>query len=241
MGFEKYGKSGAYHWRNVDLTDWRRFNGVVLARYARTMDLVPSHATRLLDIGCGDGYVVHELARSGKEVIGLDITMEGLRCGRDELIQHSDAYPRGIPRLVLGSAFHLPFAAGFFDGVVLSEVIEHVEEGGALLHEVHRVLAPGGTLIVSTPNRQPTGLRDRYHVFEYDPADLKAELAKCFRDVRVFGMGHIALLEFFKKNAKRSQLRQLVYWMCRLGFNPFEYPWKPATSRSNLLFAVCSK
>jgi len=96
----------------------------------------PSHAT-VLDIGCGSSRIIQDLP----EAIGLDILMPKLRFLRD---RHS--------RLVRGSIFSLPFPDGVFDVLICSEVIEHIPDAPPVFEEMTRVLRPGGTLILGTPD-----------------------------------------------------------------------------------------
>lgn len=82
----------------------------------------------------------------------------------------------------------LPYADACFDVVLCREVIEHIDAAGALLREFHRVLAPGGRLILTFPNR--LSLRSRvYHLFTGFFHGLKSPLNL---DVPL-GEGHINL------------------------------------------------
>ncbi len=91
----------------------------------------------VLDIGCGSSRIIQDLPAA----VGLDILLPKLRFLRD---RHS--------RLVQGSIFALPFPDGAFDAVICSEVIEHVPAHPAVFAEMGRVLRPGGTLILGTPD-----------------------------------------------------------------------------------------
>lgn len=100
---------------------------------------------RILDIGCGDGAATAALARRarGHTVIGADWSLQALERAR----------LRGLPVVRATVDGHgLPFAADSLDIVVLSEVIEHLVDTDAALDEINRVLRPGGSLLLSTPN-----------------------------------------------------------------------------------------
>jgi len=92
---------------------------------------------KVLDIGCGSSRIIQDLP----EVVGLDILLPKLRFLRD---RHS--------RLVQGSIFALPFPDAAFDVVICSEVIEHIPDASPVFDEMTRVLCPGGTLILGTPD-----------------------------------------------------------------------------------------
>jgi ubiquinone/menaquinone biosynthesis C-methylase UbiE len=90
-----------------------------------------------LDIGCGSNRILNaELS-----VVGLDILLNKLR------------YARRFKRpLINGSIWALPFKDAMFDCVICSEVIEHIPEGMKPFLEMRRVLKPGGTLVLGTPD-----------------------------------------------------------------------------------------
>jgi SAM-dependent methyltransferase len=94
--------------------------------------------TDLLDVGCGDGYLLTQLAsRIDAHLYGVDVY---------ELETASWTYK--MADITVG----LPFSDGMFDLVVLGEVIEHVPDPDYLLDEIWRTLKPGGKVIVTTPN-----------------------------------------------------------------------------------------
>ena len=103
---------------------------------------------RLLDAGCGGGFLAEAFAADGAEVLGLDLSFRSARTARDH------AAREGLRvRVVSGRAEHLPFPAAAFDAVLLADLLEHLDDYRAALAESCRVLRPGGLLLYETANR----------------------------------------------------------------------------------------
>ncbi|HEY7634509.1 MAG TPA: class I SAM-dependent methyltransferase [Gemmatimonadales bacterium] len=95
---------------------------------------------RLLDFGCGTGGNVATLAAMG-EVIGLEPDPGAVELARS----------RGGALYCRGSGTALPFASESFDGVVASDVLEHIGDDSSAVGEILRVLRPGGKLVFTVP------------------------------------------------------------------------------------------
>ena len=115
-----------------------------LEALVRLLALQPG--TRLLDAGCGSGWLADRFRQLGAEVWAMDLARQGIAGVRHR-------FPR-LAVYALGDVYHLPFASGSFGVVVLSEVVEHLEDIRAALDEVRRVLQPGGQVAVSVPFRE---------------------------------------------------------------------------------------
>jgi len=114
---------------------WQRARHRTILDFLNTASRQAHNA--VLDIGCGSSRIIQDLPKA----VGMDILLPKLRFLRD---RHS--------RLVQGSIFALPFPTHAFDAVICSEVIEHVPDHPAVFEEMARVLRPGGTLILGTPD-----------------------------------------------------------------------------------------
>jgi ubiquinone/menaquinone biosynthesis C-methylase UbiE len=89
--------------------------------------------SRVLDVGCGNGFIAHHLsAMLGCSVTGIDL---------EESAQAPIDYRRY-------DGIHFPAAERSFDGVVFCYVLHHAQELDAILDEVRRVLRPGGLMVV---------------------------------------------------------------------------------------------
>lgn len=109
--------------------------------YARHLPKPKLGNNRLLDVGCGNGQFLAAAQSAGWVCHGVDFDPKAVETARG----------RGI-QVALGSLAGQQFAADFFDAITLSHVIEHVHRPKDLLKECVRVLRPGGTLWVATPN-----------------------------------------------------------------------------------------
>lgn len=147
-----------------------------LARYRWAAGLALGR--RVLDAGCGVGYGSALLAEAGAEdVVGVDVAAAVVDAAR------KDERPGlSFARADVG---HLPFADGSFDLITCFELIEHVEDAAAVLGELARVLAPGGVLAISSPNRDRYPPGNPHHVREFSTGELRALLAETFPEVRL--------------------------------------------------------
>src|SRR5437667_7868008 len=98
--------------------------------------------SRLLDVGCGNGVLLQQ-APSPLLALGADISLTALGIARRNGLNVVRATFEGS---------YLPFRDTRFDRVTCLDVIEHLFDPRPLLREIHRVLVPGGRLILQTPN-----------------------------------------------------------------------------------------
>jgi SAM-dependent methyltransferase len=149
-----------------------------LARYRWAAGLVEGR--RVLDAACGTAYGSALLRAAGAaSVLGVDIAEAVVESARAEM-------PAGV-ELRVGDVQDLAFLEDdSFDVVVCFETIEHVRDRDAALDELRRVLAPGGVLAISSPNRDAYVPGNPHHVFEYTPAELREALAGRFGHVALF-------------------------------------------------------
>ena len=117
-------------------------------RYDALVSLLDNYALAL-DTGCGTGRYFNMLTAHGGQVIGVDFSKDML--GKARL--NADNLPAGQAAVLLGDMTRLPFRDSSFDLVASIEVLEHVPNWELAVFEFSRLLKPGGSLIISVPNR----------------------------------------------------------------------------------------
>jgi SAM-dependent methyltransferase len=116
-------------------------------RWARRVKMLSSHLRprmTVLELGCGTGTFTRELARSGADVIAIDVSPELLKIARADNSAPNVHYQTE-------NAYALSYPDATFDSVVGSSVLHHLEVEEAL-RNIYRVLKPGGTIFFTEPN-----------------------------------------------------------------------------------------
>lgn len=128
-------------WRNQDF-----LNRAKMARAAaimQTMSQLRKHAPRIIDLGCGTGWLSGILANFGPTT-GVELSPEAV-------LRATELHPHATFECVDFRNWSVP--EGQYDIVVSQEVIEHLDDQAAYLDIARRLLVPGGHLILTTPNR----------------------------------------------------------------------------------------
>lgn len=143
----------------------RRLNELLWNREPRYYELARSHAQeaaaagreygflrdhlpgagRVLEVGCGDGTNIEILAANGLEFTGCDVSALSIRMAAGRRGGH------GPPWFLVADGEALPFAAETFDAVLAVSVMEHLASPERVLEQMISVLAPGGRLILLSP------------------------------------------------------------------------------------------
>ena len=98
---------------------------------------------RVLDIGCARGLFLSRLRRLGYEPHGTELSEDSARGARARI---------GSDRVRVGMLQDCAFGTAMFRAITAWQVFEHLPEPGAALDECHRILQPGGSLILAVPN-----------------------------------------------------------------------------------------
>jgi ubiquinone/menaquinone biosynthesis C-methylase UbiE len=110
--------------------------------HAEMIGHAPAASGAVLDLGCGTGFFLAELARTHPGAVGLDIS--------HEMLTVSEQYIPGA-RLVTGDAEQLPFQPGSFDAVFCKGSLHHTRDHVGFLKNCREVLNPEGLLVMSEP------------------------------------------------------------------------------------------
>ncbi len=146
---------------------------------------------KVLDLGCGGGFLAEEFAKDGFAVIGIDPATHSIEAARQHAADNSLTIDYRI-----GAGEALPFPDNSFDIIACCDVLEHVDEPRAVIREAARTLKTGGIFFYDTINRtwmskvvlkvwqdwRITALsQPNVHVWEkfIKPAELDAMMTSC--------------------------------------------------------------
>jgi 2-polyprenyl-3-methyl-5-hydroxy-6-metoxy-1,4-benzoquinol methylase len=189
-------------------------------QYGRIFSLAGiTPAGRILDIGCGAGPGLRYLTRYTPHVFGVDLVAYPLT--------EAQKLTRAAGLVQADVAYTLPFADQSFDIVLLSELIEHLRNSRPLIFECYRVLRPGGTVIITTPNLRDirrtlapmlgkpwSGDTDPTHINLQDPEHLTGDMISArFQRVR----WHSGIKPMFWLSSRRLNMRLPVPYPPHIG------------------------
>jgi SAM-dependent methyltransferase len=139
-------------------------------QHARIAALLrPTPDARILDLGCGVGHLLAWLQRHAPaRYDGLDLSLASA---------HTAHTTAGLPRVVVGDASRLPFRTASYDAVVCNGSAHHLPDLGAALREIHRVLSPGGRLLLHEPVDSPITGAIRHTLFRWSPWESPADVS----------------------------------------------------------------
>jgi SAM-dependent methyltransferase len=191
--------------------DYTPYQSRRASRHSPFFALLPTApGGRLLDFGCGAGRLLQALYQRGWQVTGIDRS------------------PRMVERIralglnaIQGTLPHPDLAPGSFHAITMAESLEHVHDPLGVLGEAHRLLRPGGKLVLSVPNIAGLpfhwfqgawfGLDMPRHLTHFEPQTLGRMLDRAgFRVERIAPIRHNSWLRHSARRAKHAP-----FW-CRL-------------------------
>lgn len=199
----RFGKLAARWWDpDGESRPLHDLNPVRAAYVAARVDL---RGAKAADVGCGGGLLSEALARAGARVTGIDLGEKVIQIARLHLHESN----LEVDYRVQSSAELAAAEAASFDTVCCMELIEHVPDPAALVHDLAAMLKPGGRLFLSTLNRTPAA---------FGAAILGAEYV-----MRMLPRGTHHYAQFLKPSELARLLRQAgleLEDVSGLGYNP---------------------
>jgi SAM-dependent methyltransferase len=160
----------------------------------------------LLEIGTGNGYGVSIVAPKVESFITVDKKEPHTSLWKEGNVEFHRMKVPPLRRI----------ASSSFDYVICFQVIEHIGRDFLLLEEIYRVLRPGGSLIISTPNIEKTIVCNPWHLREYTVDEFSNLLESYFSHVEPMGVfGNEKVFGYYEKN-RQSVKRILRYDILRL-------------------------
>jgi len=168
----------------------------------------------VLEVGSGEGYGITELAPEAEHYIAVDkyntsISKELQANNKITFIQAE------VPPLK-------EIEDNSVDFVVAFQVIEHIKDDEQFLYEIHRVLKPGGKVILTTPNIMMSITRSPWHIREYTPEQMREILKSSFDNFELKGVfGNKKVMDYYNKNKEsvrkitRFDILNMQYWLPR--------------------------
>jgi len=183
-----------------------------LARYQFALGRMKG-GERVLDAGCGTGYGSRLLLQKAATVVGIDLSPLAIQYAREHYHGPGIAFAQM-------DCQRLAFPDADFDFLVCFEVFEHMEDQDGFLRECLRVMRPGGTLLLSTPNASTAevhmrsiGQHNPFHIGMLDLPAFRRAVERRFGCVEIFGQRR-------RGNRLYSLLRTLDVFNLRLRLLP---------------------
>ena len=168
----------------------------------------------VLEIGSGEGYGIMELAPKSDSYIAVDKYNTEISdvLKKENNITFIQAEVPPLKKIEDNS----------IDFVVTFQVIEHIKNDKMFLHEIHRVLKPGGKVILTTPNSMMSLTRNPWHTREYNPEQMREVIKNTFDNYELKGVfGNDKVMDYYNKNKDsvlkitRFDIFNFQYWMPR--------------------------
>jgi ubiquinone/menaquinone biosynthesis C-methylase UbiE len=152
---------------------------------------------KVLDVGCGLAYGTALMAGSATSITGIDYDQQTVEDNikRYHAIKNLDFKQAVIPPL--------PFPDAGFDVITAFQFIEHIGPRKEFVKECLRVLKPGGSLLVTTPNAKKSLARNPFHVHEYTFDEMQKEVSSLTTKFELRGLnGNERVNKYYEENGK---------------------------------------
>lgn len=152
-----------------------------LHRYYSALPLVTGKT--VLDIASGEGYGSDLLASQASQVYGVDIASDAVQHAAGKYVRHNLEFR-------VGSCAQIPLPDHSIDVIVSFETLEHHDQHEESMAEFKRVLRPGGTVLISSPDKRNysdlRGFRNAFHVRELYEEEFRDLIQRNFKNSQFF-------------------------------------------------------
>ncbi len=197
-----------------------------LHRYAIALSLIKDKT--VLDIASGEGYGSHLMSFESNYVFGVDIDEETIERAKTK-------YKRENLKFLKGSTTQIPLQDNSVDVIISFETIEHHDEHEQMLAEIKRVLRPGGTLLISSPDKyfysDIRSYSNPFHIKELYKDEFKDLIARYFKNYKLLSQSYINGSSLILDDIKRNEFEFFTGGYSKI---------TTAISNPNFLIAICS-
>jgi 2-polyprenyl-3-methyl-5-hydroxy-6-metoxy-1,4-benzoquinol methylase len=207
------------------IESWQKMMNPVFKRAAHLLQGLKGRG-RLMDVGAGFGFFLSEMKKRGWEVMGVEISQRGMNYARDRLAVN--VYPGPLEKAGLPDEH--------FDAVTAFYVVEHLSNPITFLRECHRILKPGGLLLLRYPHTTPIknllcllGIENRLydlpaHLSDFSPETIQRLLERSGFDSCEHLIGGYTLPESLGKRVSSSFFGNLSEALFYLSGKKFLFP-----------------
>jgi 2-polyprenyl-6-hydroxyphenyl methylase/3-demethylubiquinone-9 3-methyltransferase len=214
----------AHRWWDTD-SEFRPLHQINPLRLGWINSLAPLTGCRVLDVGCGGGILADSMARSGADVLGIDLSTKALKVAQLHALEAQTPHIQYREVSAEDIAAEQP---GSFDVVTCMEMLEHVPDPASVVRACSALVKPGGWVFFSTIHRNAKALLLAVVGAEYVLGMLPRgthEYAKMIRPSELARNCRLASLTLQKT--------------CGLEFNPLtQRYWLSADTSVNYMFAT---
>ncbi|MBW2975010.1 methyltransferase domain-containing protein [Candidatus Woesearchaeota archaeon] len=159
----------------------------------------------LLDVGCNTGYVVNTIAKKGYRAVGIDLSEKHIKMAKSRKYGNTAFY--------VMDASKLRFKENTFDAVILTEVLEHVDEPETVLRETIRVTKKGGRIIIGIPRDVRVYYEGHKHFFTPESfVSLSSKYSDCIEFRNIPGIErHMQVVVTKTRDINEFMNRKIIY------------------------------